>query len=62
MCNLYHMAPRDHVEVFFRTQVPSSYVAAAVGPFGTGAFLRATPGGLDSGWKRVLLRPADRVG
>ena len=47
MCNLYHMAPRDHVEVYFRTQVPASYVAGAVGPFGTGAFLRATPGGLE---------------
>ena len=45
MCNLYHMAPRDHVEVYFRAQIPASFVAVAVGPFGTGAFLRAAPGG-----------------
>jgi putative SOS response-associated peptidase YedK len=47
MCNLYHMAPRDHVEVYFRAQIPASYVAVAVGPFGMGAFLRAAPGGLE---------------
>jgi len=45
MCNLYHMAPREHVEVYFRTQVPATYVAAAVGPFGAGAFLRPGAGG-----------------
>lgn len=28
MCNLYHMAPRDHIEVFFRATVPQ-YSAAA---------------------------------
>ena len=39
MCNFYHMAPRDHVEVFFRTRVPD-YAALPVGPFGTGLFLR----------------------
>ena len=37
------MAPRDHVEVYFRALVPDSYQHVAVGPFGAGAFLR--PGG-----------------
>ena len=40
VCNLYHMAPRDHVEVYFRALVPDSYQHVAVGPFGAGAFLR----------------------
>lgn len=39
MCNLYHMAPREHVERYFRAIVPD-HSAAAVGPFGTGLFLR----------------------
>jgi putative SOS response-associated peptidase YedK len=39
MCNLYHMAPKEHVERYFRATVPE-YSAAAVGPFGTGLFLR----------------------
>lgn len=39
MCNLYHMSPREHVERYFRAMVPE-YSAAAVGPFGTGVFLR----------------------
>ncbi len=47
MCNLYHMAPRDHVEVYFRTQLPAAYVAAAVGPFGAGAFLLPGSTGLE---------------
>ena len=33
MCNLYHMAPREHVERYFRAMVPE-YVAVPVGPFG----------------------------
>jgi putative SOS response-associated peptidase YedK len=37
------MAPRNHVEVYFRALVPDSYQHVAVGPFGAGAFLR--PGG-----------------
>ncbi|MDH4052644.1 MAG: SOS response-associated peptidase [Rubrivivax sp.] len=45
MCNLYHMAPRDHVERYFRAQLPA-YAEAAVGPFGTGLFLRPHAGGL----------------
>jgi putative SOS response-associated peptidase YedK len=39
VCNLYHMAPRDHVEVFFRARVPQCS-ALPVGPYGTGLFLR----------------------
>lgn len=39
MCNLYHMAPREHVERYFRATAPE-YSAAAVGPFGSGLFLR----------------------
>lgn len=39
MCNLHHMAPREHVQVYFRAMVPE-YTPAAVGPFGTGLFLR----------------------
>lgn len=47
MCNLYHMAPRDHVERYFRVQVPDGYREAAVGPFNTGLFLRAAAGTLE---------------
>jgi putative SOS response-associated peptidase YedK len=45
MCNLYHMAPRLHVEAFFRALVPE-YSVAAVGPFGSGLFLRPVEGRL----------------
>jgi putative SOS response-associated peptidase YedK len=45
MCNLHHMAPRLHVEAYFRAQVPD-YTPAAVGPFGTGLFLRPQGAGL----------------
>jgi putative SOS response-associated peptidase YedK len=45
MCNLYHMAPRDHVERHFRAMVPE-YGAVPVGPFGTGLFLRPIDGRL----------------
>lgn len=47
MCNLYHMAPRDHVERYFRIQLPDGYREAAVGPFNTGLFLRAAAGTLE---------------
>ena len=40
MCNLYHMSPREHVERYFRVQVPEGYREAAVGPFNTGLLLR----------------------
>ena len=43
MCNLYHMAPRDHVERYFRAIVPE-HAAVPVGPFGTGLFLRPIDG------------------
>lgn len=45
MCNLYHMAPRLHVEAFFRAIAPE-YSALPVGPFGTGLFLRSNRGEL----------------
>lgn len=41
------MAPRDHVEVYFRALVPDGYQHVAVGPFGAGAFLRATATGIE---------------
>lgn len=43
MCNLFHMAPRDHVERYFRAIVPE-HAAVPVGPFGTGLFLRPIDG------------------
>jgi putative SOS response-associated peptidase YedK len=46
MCNLYHMAPRDHVERHFRTLVPDGYREVAVGPYNTGLLLRAAASGL----------------
>lgn len=46
MCNLYHLAPRDHVERYFRVQVPAGYREAAVGPFNQGLIVRrSTDGG-----------------
>ncbi|MCU0920990.1 MAG: SOS response-associated peptidase [Burkholderiaceae bacterium] len=41
------MAPRDHVEVYFRAVVPDGYQHVAVGPFSAGAFLRATATGIE---------------
>ena len=43
MCNLYHLAPRDHVQQYFRAQLPA-YDTLPVGPFGTGLFLRPAGG------------------
>lgn len=43
MCNLYHLAPREQVERYFRVRLPPEYPelpGAAVGPFGTGWLLR----------------------
>jgi len=45
MCNLHHLAPKEHVERYFRAATPD-YSATAVGPFGTGLFLRPEGGGL----------------
>jgi putative SOS response-associated peptidase YedK len=45
MCNLYHMAPKEHVERYFRAIVPE-LSAVPVGPFGTGLFLRPVDGRL----------------
>jgi putative SOS response-associated peptidase YedK len=44
MCNLYHMAPRDHVERYFRTLMPEGYREVAVGPYNTGVILRRAAG------------------
>ena len=41
MCNLYHLAPREHIETYFRAQLPDDYREIAVGPFNTGLFMRA---------------------
>lgn len=41
MCNLYHMAPREVVQTYFRVQLPLAYREAAVGPFNTGLILRS---------------------
>lgn len=40
MCNLYHMAPREHVERYFRAVLPDHYREAAVGPYNQGLVLR----------------------
>jgi len=48
MCNLYHMAPRDHVERHFRTLLPEGYREVAVGPFNQGLLLRRGVAGLDA--------------
>jgi putative SOS response-associated peptidase YedK len=39
MCNLYHMAPREHVERHFRVVLPAAYREVAVGPYDTGLVL-----------------------
>lgn len=49
MCNLYHMAPRDHVERYFRVMLPADYREAVVGPFNTGLFLRPAEGAAGPG-------------
>ena len=41
------MAPRDHVEVYFRAIVPDNYQQVTVGPFGLGAIVRADAAGLE---------------
>ena len=45
MCNLYHLAPREHIETYFRAQLPDDYRELAVGPFNTGLFMRANAAG-----------------
>ena len=63
MCNLYHMAAKEHVERYFRAMVPD-YGAAAVGPFGTGLFLRPGSGsgleGVVGQWGMVQPRAKTR--
>ena len=59
MCNLYHMAPRDHVARYFRAIVPE-HAAVPVGPFGTGLILRPIDGRLQGsklGRRGHLLAP-----
>ena len=41
MCNLYQMAPRDHVERYFRVLLPEGYRELAVGPYNQGLILQA---------------------
>ena len=48
MCNLYHLAPRDHVERHFRTLLPDGYREAVVGPYGDGLIVRSAAGGLQA--------------
>lgn len=48
MCNLYHMAPRDHVERYFRATLPEGYREAAVGPYNSGLILRSATAGLQA--------------
>lgn len=47
MCNLYHMAPKEQVERFFRAMLPAGYREAAVGPYNQGLMLRRGPPGAD---------------
>ena len=48
MCNLYHMAPREHVERYFRALLPEGYREAAVGPYNPGLLLRPGLGGVQA--------------
>ena len=69
MCNLYHMAPRDHVEQHFRTMTPEGYREAAVGPYNTGLILRQGTVGMNAvlaqwgmiGPDSAARRPASRA-
>lgn len=45
MCNLYHLSPKDQISLTFRAAMPADFAAVAVGPFGTGLFLRPGPDG-----------------
>ncbi len=48
MCNLYHVSPKGDIVTYFRTSVPDPWLdAPIVGPFGLGAFLRASGEGLE---------------
>lgn len=44
MCNLYHLAPRDVVETYFRVSLPAGYREVAVGPYNDGLILRGPQG------------------
>lgn len=49
MCNLYHVSPKGQIVTHFRLKVvPEWLEAVMVGPFGTGAFLREGPQGLEA--------------
>lgn len=41
MCNLYHLAPKEDIALFFRALVWEGYAARTVGPRGMGAFIKA---------------------
>ena len=62
MCNLYHMAPREHVERYFRVQLPAGYREAAVGPYNQGLIARrgtAGAGALMAQWG--MIAPGSRT-
>jgi len=42
------MAPHEHVEPYFRLQLPIDYREVAAGPFSTGLFLRGAAGGIEA--------------
>lgn len=46
MCNLYNMAPKEDIGLYFRAIVWGGYVHKTVGPRGAGAFLKSTAEGL----------------
>ncbi|WIT10465.1 SOS response-associated peptidase family protein [Paucibacter sediminis] len=47
MCNLYHVSPKAQIATHFRSIVPDQYDEVAVGPFGTGPFVRSAGDGLE---------------
>lgn len=50
MCNLYHLAPRDDLQTFFRVELPGAYREAAVGPYGSGLFVHHDGQALKAVW------------
>ena len=50
MCNLYHLAPRDALQTYFRVELPEAYREAAVGPYGAGLFVHDVGQGLRATW------------
>lgn len=48
MCNLYRLAPKEDIELYFRALVWGGYAQRDIGPLGTGLFLRPVAGGLEA--------------